>query len=111
MAQRNILADVGLGALAAFFPVIMTLGGLAEGQYLVSGICALASVGALSAAAGLIRRGTAGYRKFLVALAGIVPTVLAGGALFDGQFGTFGGLLVLGAVMVGIGLLKKVAEY
>ena len=112
LANRNILADVGLGSLAAFPPVIMTLGALGEGHYLVSGICGLGSVAALSAAAGLLRQGTAGYRKILVGLAGVVPAVLATGALSGGHFGPFVGFVVLGAVLVGVGLLlKKAAEY
>ena len=112
MAERNLLADIGLGAFAAFFPVIMTLGALAEGHYLVFGICGLGSVGALGAATGLIRKGTSGYRKLLVGLAGVVPTVFAVGALFESEFGMFAAMIVLCAVMIGIGLLlKKVAEY
>ena len=107
--KRNLLTDVGLGAWSIFLPLIMTLGTLGEGHYARSIFCAVLTLSILATLVGLMRVGTAGYRKLLIGLSAILPlsmVIIAFGDL--GTMAVFSGFAVI-AVGVGV-VLKKVAE-
>ena len=109
VVKRNLLTDIGLGAWTVFLPLIMTLGTLGEGHYARSVFCAVLTLSILATLVGLIRAGTAGYRKRLICLSAALPLSMV--IVAFGHLGTMAVFLGFAVIAVGVGmLLKKLAE-